>query len=152
MQLAQNAKHLLRCQRQVLTLHSSSLLAPLPAAAAPSRPSCCCESSRYTAGSSSSSSWGSSSERRLSTRAAATPSGDQTLLASTHHPLIDWVQRKGGAVNGIGVANLAGSDGGSGWGLVATQVRGWGSCCVPVCFWGGARFESALLTCPNSNW
>jgi hypothetical protein len=38
--------------------------------------------------------------------------------------LIDWVLRKGGAVNGIGVANLAGSDGGSGWGLVATQVRG----------------------------
>jgi histone-lysine N-methyltransferase SETD3 len=39
--------------------------------------------------------------------------------------LIDWVQRNGGSVQGVGVANLAGSDGGSGWGLMATQVRGY---------------------------
>lgn len=53
---------------------------------------------------------------------AAVPPEQQAALTSTHHPLIDWVQRNGGAVNGVGVANLAGSDGGSGWGLVAKQV------------------------------
>jgi hypothetical protein len=37
--------------------------------------------------------------------------------------LVDWVVSNGGSVNGVAMANLAGSDGGSGWGLVATQVR-----------------------------
>jgi len=41
---------------------------------------------------------------------------------STSNPLISWVISNGGAVNGVGMANLAGSDGGAGWGLVATQV------------------------------
>jgi hypothetical protein len=37
--------------------------------------------------------------------------------------LVDWVVSNGGSVNGVTMANFGGSDGGSGWGLVATQVR-----------------------------
>eukprot|EP00878_Enallax_costatus_P019465 GHUV01020537.1.p1 GENE.GHUV01020537.1~~GHUV01020537.1.p1 ORF type:complete len:196 (+),score=31.87 GHUV01020537.1:333-920(+) len=35
--------------------------------------------------------------------------------------LIDWVVANGGSVKGATMANLAGSDGGSGWGLIATE-------------------------------
>lgn len=62
----------------------------------------------------------SGSSRRATAMVAAAAATD--VAASTQHPLIDWVQRSGGAVHGVGVANLAGSDGGSGWGLVAAQV------------------------------
>jgi hypothetical protein len=40
--------------------------------------------------------------------------------------LVDWVERNGGKVNGVTLANLAGRDGGSGWGLKALQVRNGG--------------------------
>lgn len=45
----------------------------------------------------------------------------------TSNSLVDWVVGNGGSVNGVAMANLTGSDGGSGWGLVATQVGfcGW---------------------------
>jgi hypothetical protein len=118
MQLSQSAVHLARCQRQRMVV--SSLLAPPPAAALSWTATCCCSSS------SSIRSWGDkpcSSRRSLSAAAAAGAQPSPGAPASAHHPLIDWVQRNGGAVNGIGVANLAGSDGGSGWGLVASQVR-----------------------------
>lgn len=52
--------------------------------------------------------------------AAAASTGD--ITPSTSNPLISWVISNGGTVNGVGMANLAGSDGGSGWGLVAAQV------------------------------
>jgi hypothetical protein len=120
MHLAPNAVHLARCQRHRIV--QSSLLAPPPAAALSWIATCCCSSSSSNGG------WGvnpTSSCRSLSVLAAAAAGAQpsQRAPASTHHPLIDWVQRNGGAVNGIGVANLAGSDGGSGWGLVASQVR-----------------------------
>jgi hypothetical protein len=51
---------------------------------------------------------------------AAASTGD--IPPSTSNALINWVISNGGAVNGVGMANLAGADGGSGWGLVATQV------------------------------
>lgn len=54
--------------------------------------------------------------------AAAADSAGVELSSARQHPLIDWVQRNGGVVNGVGAANLSGADGGSGWGLVATQV------------------------------
>jgi len=37
--------------------------------------------------------------------------------------LVSWVLRRGGEVDGATLANLAGRDGGSGWGLKATRVR-----------------------------
>jgi hypothetical protein len=37
--------------------------------------------------------------------------------------LVNWVESNGGKVNGVTLANLAGRDGGSGWGLKALQVR-----------------------------
>lgn len=37
--------------------------------------------------------------------------------------LVEWVERNGGKVSGVTLANLAGRDGGSGWGLKALQVR-----------------------------
>ena len=41
--------------------------------------------------------------------------------------LISWVEKQGGKVNGIAVANLAGRDGGSGWGLKAAAAAGPGT-------------------------
>ena len=41
--------------------------------------------------------------------------------------LISWVERHGGKVDGIAVANLAGRDGGSGWGLKAAAAAGPGT-------------------------
>lgn len=64
----------------------------------------------------------SSSGSRRQALLAAGAVTDPGELAHAHHPLIDWVVQSGGAVNGVGVANLAGSDGGAGYGLVATQV------------------------------
>lgn len=44
--------------------------------------------------------------------------------SSTEVPeLVDWVERSGGKVNGVTLANLAGRDGGSGWGLKALEAR-----------------------------
>jgi hypothetical protein len=36
--------------------------------------------------------------------------------------LVSWVLSRGGSVDGATLANLAGRDGGSGWGLKATRV------------------------------
>lgn len=115
MSLAQSAMQLVRCQHHTALHTSLAALAPVHAAATQAGRSCTCpvlSSSRARSGTAGS--------RRSVAAAAAAP--DSGALTSTRHPLIDWVQRNGGAVNGVGVANLAGSDGGSGWGLVATEV------------------------------
>jgi hypothetical protein len=54
---------------------------------------------------------------RWRTRALATEA------AADVPALVSWVERNGGRVQGATLANLAGRDGGSGWGLKALQVR-----------------------------
>jgi histone-lysine N-methyltransferase SETD3 len=46
-----------------------------------------------------------------------------TEAAADVPELVSWVERSGGRVQGATLANLAGRDGGSGWGLKALQVR-----------------------------
>lgn len=60
----------------------------------------------------------SSSRTTVIAAAAAVP----TASSSTSNALINWVLSNGGSVNSVTMANLGGSDGGSGWGLVATEV------------------------------
>jgi len=62
--------------------------------------------------------------RRLTTLAtAATPSNNafSTSSAAEEPELVAWVRANGGSVSGVTVANLAGRDGGSGWGLTASE-------------------------------
>eukprot|EP00879_Flechtneria_rotunda_P018338 GHRR01019235.1.p1 GENE.GHRR01019235.1~~GHRR01019235.1.p1 ORF type:complete len:160 (-),score=47.60 GHRR01019235.1:1503-1982(-) len=54
--------------------------------------------------------------------AGAASSAAARIGGSSSTALVDWVIKKGGSVNGVTMADLSGSDGGSGWGLVATQV------------------------------
>ena len=113
----QNSLPLLLTPAQVLTASTSRACSWQPAGTN----KCCCKANGpHSSGGSSSSSYAIQHARRsIVSSASAESSG---VLTSTQHPLVTWVLRNGGAVNGVGVANLAGSDGGSGWGLVATQV------------------------------
>eukprot|EP00879_Flechtneria_rotunda_P001900 GHRR01002073.1.p1 GENE.GHRR01002073.1~~GHRR01002073.1.p1 ORF type:complete len:603 (+),score=223.44 GHRR01002073.1:581-2389(+) len=54
--------------------------------------------------------------------AGAASSAAARIGGSSSTALVDWVIKKGGSVNGVTMADLSGSDGGSGWGLVATQA------------------------------
>ncbi|KAF8068228.1 SETD3 [Scenedesmus sp. PABB004] len=60
--------------------------------------------------------------RGAATWAAAAGAAAAAAGGDAAHPLVAWVRANGGAVNGVAPADLAGADGGSGWGLVATQA------------------------------
>lgn len=65
-------------------------------------------------------------------RSVVTNAGFETAAATStstedQPELVRWVLNAGGKVQGATLANLAGRDGGSGWGLKASQV-GSGTC------------------------
>lgn len=100
---------------------------------------------RRRAGDSSSSS---SCRRLLAGACAAAAPGSSSSSMTYDSTLVDWVVSCGGSVSGVGAANLAGSDGGSGWGLVATEVR---ACARQPHAAGWARSQAGVAGALNAS-